>query len=61
MPTETAATERPLTISEVAAILHVSPSTVRRWTDAGHLTAHRTLGGQRRYRRADVEALRQAP
>ena len=44
-----------LSLSEVAAMLGVHPSTVRSWSDQGHLPAHRTQGGHRRFRRAEVE------
>ena len=44
-----------LSLSEVAGMLGVHPSTVRSWSDQGHLPAHRTQGGHRRYRRAEVE------
>ncbi len=42
-------------LSEVATMLGVHPSTVRSWSDKGHLPAHRTQGGHRRFRRRDVE------
>jgi excisionase family DNA binding protein len=38
-----------LTASEAARHLGVSISTVRRWSDAGHLKGYRTPGGQRRF------------
>ena len=38
-----------LTASEAARHLGVSISTVRRWSDAGHLEGYRTPGGQRRF------------
>ncbi len=44
-----------LSLSEAAAILGVHPSTVRSWSDKGRLPVHRTQGGHRRFRRADVE------
>ena len=44
-----------LSLSEVAGMLGVHPSTVRSWSDRGHLPAHRTQGGHRRYRRTEVE------
>ncbi len=44
-------------LSAAADLLGVSAATLRRWTDAGVLPACRGAGGQRRYRRADVEAL----
>ena len=44
-----------ISLKDAAAIIGVHPSTVRLWTDKGILPAHRTPGGHRRYRRADVE------
>jgi excisionase family DNA binding protein len=44
-----------LSLSEVAGKLGVHPSTVRSWSDQGFLPAHRTQGGHRRFRRADVD------
>jgi len=44
-----------LSLSEVADKLGVHPSTVRSWSDQGHLPAHRTQGGHRRFRRSDVD------
>ena len=46
-----------LTPAEVAAMFRVAPKTVTRWAKAGKLRAVHTLGGHRRYYRADVEAL----
>lgn len=46
-----------LTPGEVAARFRVDPKTVTRWANAGKLTALRTLGGHRRYRRSEVELL----
>jgi excisionase family DNA binding protein len=46
-----------LTPSEVAAILHVSPKTVTRWATEGRIPCIVTLGGHRRFRREDVEAI----
>jgi excisionase family DNA binding protein len=43
--------------SEVAALFGVDPKTVARWARSGRLTSIKTLGGHRRYRRADVLAL----
>src|SRR5690606_21177835 len=44
-----------LTPGEVAARFRVDPTTVTRWANAGKLTAVRTLGGHRRYRRSEVD------
>lgn len=46
-----------LAIGETAARLGVSVATIRRWDERGALPSVRTPGGQRRFRRADVEAL----
>ena len=46
-----------LTPSEVAALFRVDPKTVTRWAKAGKLTSIRTLGGHRRYRESEVQAL----
>jgi excisionase family DNA binding protein len=42
---------------EVAELLRVDASTVKRWSRAGKLPFHTTLGGHRRYRLADIEAV----
>ena len=44
---------------EAAKLLQVSPKTVTRWADRGYIPCVITLGGHRRFRRADVEALLQ--
>ncbi len=46
-----------LTPSEVAARFGVSAKTVTRWAKAGKLVAIKTLGGHRRYRAVDIQAL----
>ena len=48
-----------LTPAEVAALFRVDPKTVTRWAKAGKLTSIRTLGGHRRYRKSEVDELRQ--
>jgi len=50
-------TERQLvfTSSQAARYLGVSLATVRRWTDAGHVSCYRTPGGQRRFSRAQLD------
>jgi excisionase family DNA binding protein len=45
-----------LTPSEVATIFRVDPKTVTRWSKAGKIRSVRTLGGHRRYYRAEIEA-----
>ena len=49
--------EQLLTPAEVAALFRVDPKTVTRWAKAGKLTCIRTLGGHRRYRAGEVQAL----
>ena len=46
-----------LSIGEAARLLGVSVDTLRRWDREGKLASIRTLGGQRRFSRAAVEAL----
>jgi excisionase family DNA binding protein len=43
--------------AEVAAILHVSPKTISRWPQDGHLPHRRTLGGHRRCPAPAIEQL----
>lgn len=50
-----------LSVGEAAEILEVSTQTLRRWEKAGAITALRTPGGQRRFRRSDVDALIETP
>ena len=44
-----------LSLSKVASILGVHPSTVRNWSDQGVLPVHRTKGGHRRYLRSEID------
>src|SRR5207249_2975324 len=44
----------PLTLEEVARLLGVCPTTVRRYTNRGCLRHFRTPGNQRRFRLSDV-------
>jgi excisionase family DNA binding protein len=46
-----------LTPSEVAKRFRVDPKTVTRWAKAGKLSSIRTLGGHRRFKASEVEAL----
>lgn len=51
-----------MTPAEVARAFGVDPKTVTTWARRGLITpSHRTLGGVRRYARADVEALLKRP
>jgi excisionase family DNA binding protein len=43
------------TSSQAARYLGVSLATVRRWTDAGHISCYRTPGSQRRFSRAQLD------
>lgn len=47
-----------LTAGEVARLLHVSPKTISRWAARQLIPCFVTLGGHRRFRRDDVEAIR---
>ncbi len=49
-----------LTPAEVAVLFRVNPKTVTRWARAGKISAIRTLGGHRRFRRAEIEAVLRA-
>lgn len=46
-----------LTVGDVAEMLHVHPDTIRRWSAQGAIKSWTTPGGQRRFRRSDIEAL----
>lgn len=46
-------------IGQAAQLAGVSIDTLRRWESQGKLTAARSLGGQRSYRVADIESLRE--
>jgi excisionase family DNA binding protein len=43
-----------ITTAQAAELLGVSPQTVQKWADAGHLSAWRTVGG---HRRVDAESV----
>ena len=47
-----------LTSGEAATVLQVVPRTIARWANDGTLECTRTAGGHRRFREADVRALR---
>jgi len=44
------------TSSQAALYLGVSLATIRRWTDAGHISCFRTPGGQRRFSRDQLDS-----
>lgn len=44
-----------LTPREVAEIFRVSPKTVSRWETAGKISAVKTLGGHRRFKRSEIQ------
>ncbi len=44
-----------LSLSDVAEVLGVHPSTVRNWSDQGMLPVHRTQGGHRRYLKTELD------
>jgi len=44
-----------LTLSEIASLLGVHPSTVRNWANQGKIPFHRTQGGHRRFKRGEVD------
>lgn len=46
-----------LSVSAAADLFHVSTKTLVRWANEGKLPHSVTLGGHRRFRRADVEAI----
>lgn len=48
---------RPLTSGNVAELFGVTVETVATWADEGKLPHFKTPGGQRRFHRADIEAL----
>ena len=53
--------EKLLTPAEVSAIFRCDPKTITRWAKAGKITSVRTLGGHRRYRETEVQALLNRP
>lgn len=48
-----------LTPGQAAVLLHVSPKTLNRWTHEGRVPCLVTLGGHRRFRRDEIEAIAQ--
>jgi excisionase family DNA binding protein len=54
-PSESGDDRQLLTSSQAARYLGVSLATIRRWTDAGHVSCYRTPGGQRRFSRGQLD------
>lgn len=52
---QTTTPDEQLPIGEVARLLGVSVETIRRWDKEGLIQSSRTLGGQRRFARSEVE------
>ena len=50
--------EKPVTLSHAAEALGISPSTLRRWADAGRIDFVRTSGGHRRFPAREVLRLK---
>ncbi len=50
-----------LGLGEAARLLGITPNTLRRWSDSGHVASFTTPGGHRRFARAAIEALIPAP
>lgn len=53
--------ERPedlLPVGDVARMLGVSVPTIRRWEAEGKISGTRTLGGQRRFARSEIERVK---
>ena len=46
-----------LRAGEAAQLLNVSPKTVSRWADQGRITHIVTLGGHRRFPRAEIDRI----
>lgn len=46
-----------MTPAEVATFFRVDPKTVTRWARDGRISSFRTLGGHRRFHRAEVLSL----
>jgi excisionase family DNA binding protein len=54
-PHRSNASQLVFTSSQAATYLGVSLATVRRWSDAGHISCYRTPGGQRRFSREQLD------
>ncbi len=56
-PQSGGSSRRYLSPGEAARSLHVSAKTIDRWANAGQIACVVTLGGHRRFRPEDVDAL----
>src|SRR5690349_19021240 len=60
-PHQTEETTDWLSLQEASELLGVTTSTLRRWGDSGRVPMKRTLGGHRRFSRAAIGRLAEAP
>jgi len=44
-----------LSLQQAAKVLGIHPTTLRAWSDRGHIASQRTPGGHRRFSRADLQ------
>ena len=51
-------TDELLPIGDTARLFGVSVETIRRWEASGKIVGTRTLGGQRRFSRAEIERVK---
>jgi excisionase family DNA binding protein len=58
--TKTTDAEEYLPIGDAARLLGVSVETVRRWDREGLIQSIRTLGGQRRFARSEIDRVKAA-
>ncbi len=56
-PRSTGTRDRWLTLGQACRVLGVDESTLRRWSDDGHVRTFRTPGGHRRFAEADLQRL----
>ncbi len=49
--------EDTLTVFTASKYCNVSSKTIINWVEAGHIKAYRTVGGHRRIKKSDLEAL----
>jgi excisionase family DNA binding protein len=46
-----------LSTADIARLMSIDVSTVKRWADSGKLQCYKTVGGHRRFRSDQVQAL----